>query len=177
MHSCSLVAMGTAIGTIANGHDGVCRHLCRHRRLHAGQWTACQAFRMGKSVLRFRLVNQGGWGLNSNDSHDLPLLFYVGTIGCVWFLFWILIVREGPEKDQHISKDELQYIQSALGVTKKPDIKHPWKDIFTSKAVYAISASHFAENWGFYTLLTQLPTFLKGNNRTNRFEERRLMIV
>lgn len=27
--------------------------------------------------------------------------------------------------------------------------------------MYAISASHFAENWGFYTLLTQLPTFLK----------------
>lgn len=93
--------------------------------------------------------------------------YCAGTIGCIWFIFWVLIVREGPEKDKHISKDELQYIQNALGTTKKPDIKHPWKDIFTSKAVYAISASHFAENWGFYTLLTQLPTFLKGNRKQN----------
>lgn len=88
---------------------------------------------------------------------------YVGTIGCIWYVFWALIVCEGPEKDKHISKDELRYIQSTLGTTKKSDVKHPWKAIFTSKPVYAISASHFAENWGFYTLLTQLPTFLKGS--------------
>lgn len=86
----------------------------------------------------------------------------IGTIGCIWYVFWILIVREGPEKDKYISKDELRYIQASLGTSKKPKIKHPWKDIFTSKPVYAISASHFAENWGFYTLLTQLPSFLKG---------------
>lgn len=89
--------------------------------------------------------------------------FDSGSIGCVWYLFWVLIVREGPEKDKNISKDELRYIQAALGTSKKPNIKHPWGDIFTSKPVYAISASHFAENWGFYTLLTQLPTFLKGS--------------
>lgn len=90
-------------------------------------------------------------------------LFYVfGTIGCVWYVFWVIIVCEGPEKDKRISKDELRYIQATLGTSSKPNIKHPWRDIFTSKAVYAISASHFAENWGFYTLLTQLPSFLKG---------------
>lgn len=90
-------------------------------------------------------------------------LFYVfGTIGCIWYLFWILIVCEGPEKDKYISKDELRYIQASLGRSLKPETKYPWKDIFTSKPVYAISASHFAENWGFYTLLTQLPSFLKG---------------
>lgn len=29
--------------------------------------------------------------------------------------------------------------------------------------VWAIVSAHFCENWGFYTLLTQLPTFMKGN--------------
>lgn len=90
------------------------------------------------------------------------IFLFIGTIGCIWFIFWVIIVREGPEKDKFISKDELEYIQRSLGTTKRPEIKHPWKDIFTSKAVYAISASHFAENWGFYTLLTQLPSFLRG---------------
>lgn len=42
-------------------------------------------------------------------------------------------------------------------------IKHPWKSFFTSMPVWAIVAAHFCENWGFYTLLTQLPTFMKGN--------------
>lgn len=81
----------------------------------------------------------------------------------------MIIVREGPEKDKHISKDELRYIQATLGTTTKPNVKHPWREIFTSKPVYAISASHFAENWGFYTLLTQLPTFLKGERERFSF--------
>lgn len=37
----------------------------------------------------------------------------------------------------------------------------PWKAIFTSLPVWAIVVAHFSENWGFYTLLTELPTFLK----------------
>ncbi|XP_031633346.1 vesicular glutamate transporter 1 [Contarinia nasturtii] len=98
------------------------------------------------------LANEFGW----------ESCFYVfGAIGCVWYVLWIIIVRESPDKDKYISKDELRYIQDSLGSNTKASIKHPWKDIFTSKAVYAISASHFAENWGFYTMLTQLPSFLK----------------
>ena len=37
----------------------------------------------------------------------------------------------------------------------------PWKAIMTSKPVWAIIVAHFAENWGFYTLLTGMPTFMK----------------
>lgn len=93
-----------------------------------------------------------------------PLLTILskGTIGCIWYIFWVLIVRESPAKDKFISKDELRYIQESIGSRNSAEVKHPWKSIFTSKAVYAICASHFAENWGFYTLLTQLPSFLKG---------------
>lgn len=89
-------------------------------------------------------------------------VFYVfGVIGCIWFVAWMILVKEGPEKDPNISKQELDYIKSKLGAGGRTQVKHPWKAIFTSTAVYAIIASHFSENWGFYTLLTQLPTFLK----------------
>lgn len=37
----------------------------------------------------------------------------------------------------------------------------PWKAMMTSKPVWAIIVAHFAENWGFYTLLTGMPTFMK----------------
>ena len=37
----------------------------------------------------------------------------------------------------------------------------PWKDMLTSKAVWAIILSNFATDWGFYTYLTLLPLFYK----------------
>lgn len=89
--------------------------------------------------------------------------FHIGIFGCIWYIFWIIIVYAGPEQDKTISNDELLYIQKSLDATQNLEsIKYPWKDILTSKAVHAIVAAHCAENWGFYTMLTQLPTFLAG---------------
>lgn len=91
-------------------------------------------------------------------------LFRAGVIGCIWLILWVWIVKEGPEFDSKISKEELEYIQGSIGDSSKMrNIKHPWKEIFKSPAVWAIVASHFSENWGFYTLLTNLPKFLKGS--------------
>jgi hypothetical protein len=42
-------------------------------------------------------------------------------------------------------------------------VVHPWNKFLTSPPVWSIVMAHFSENWGFYTLLTQLPTFMKGN--------------
>jgi MFS transporter, ACS family, solute carrier family 17 (sodium-dependent inorganic phosphate cotransporter), other len=91
-------------------------------------------------------------------------VFYVfGVIGIIWYVFWVLIVRESPEKDPWISDEEKRYIMASLKHSKKSTVPRniPWKSIFTSSAVWAIAASHFAENWGVYTMLTQLPLFLK----------------
>ncbi|XP_058975538.1 sialin [Musca domestica] len=89
-------------------------------------------------------------------------VFYVfGAIGCVWLVLWMVIVRSGPDKDRFCSQNERDYIMKKIGVVGQRNIKHPWKAIFTSLPFYAIVASHFSENWGFYTLLTQLPSFLK----------------
>ena len=50
----------------------------------------------------------------------------------------------------------------AIGVSHEEEsMSVPWKSIMTSKAVWAIIVAHFAENWGFYTLLTGMPTFMK----------------
>lgn len=101
-----------------------------------------------------------------------PSVFYVfGTIGCIWLLLWLLIVRAGPEQDRFCSKEECDYIQQTIGYVGSPNIKHPWKAFFTSMPFYAIVASHFSENWGFYTLLTQLPSFLKGESILPQLEK------
>ncbi|KZC04249.1 Vesicular glutamate transporter 1, partial [Dufourea novaeangliae] len=89
-------------------------------------------------------------------------IFYVfGAAGLVWFFFWWIIVKDKPEDDPYISEAELRYIKSSIGDSnKKEKITHPWKEMFTSPPVWAIIAAHFSENWGFYTMLTQLPTFM-----------------
>ncbi|XP_059615198.1 vesicular glutamate transporter 1-like [Phlebotomus argentipes] len=89
-------------------------------------------------------------------------IFYVfGTIGCIWYVLWIFLVKSNPEVDPFITEAEKRYILSSIGDRSKGrTIKHPWKDIFTSSAVWAVVAANFTAMWGFYTLLTQLPMFL-----------------
>ncbi|KAG4067231.1 hypothetical protein HA402_000222 [Bradysia odoriphaga] len=87
-------------------------------------------------------------------------VFYVfGSLGILWHIVWIVVVRSSPDKDRFISNDELVYIQSTVTTSKNKRII-PWKALLTSKAVYAIVASQFAMNWCFNTMLTQMPTFL-----------------
>ncbi|XP_059613114.1 sialin-like [Phlebotomus argentipes] len=93
------------------------------------------------------------WGWES-------VFYCFGALGCAWCVAWLAIIKPGPETDPYISEAEKTYILSSIGSNEKQKIKHPWKDIVTSTAVWAIVASHFAENWGFYTLMTQLPAFL-----------------
>lgn len=88
-------------------------------------------------------------------------VFYVfGAIGVVWLVLWMILIRKGPEEDPWISEEEKTYITKKIGLRREEHLVVPWKAIFTSPPVWAIVSSHCAENWGFYTLLTQLPTFL-----------------
>ncbi|XP_076068444.1 sialin-like [Oratosquilla oratoria] len=45
----------------------------------------------------------------------------------------------------------------AQGLTETLPV--PWRAIFTSMPFYAILVLHFGNNWGFYTLLTEIPTY------------------
>lgn len=97
-------------------------------------------------------------------------VFYVtGGLGCVWYFLWLLLVKESPEVDPYISIAEKQYILDSLGriENQKTKLTVPWSSIFTSPAVWAIAAANFSETWGFNTLLTQIPTFLKDTLKLN----------
>ncbi|CAH2075080.1 unnamed protein product, partial [Iphiclides podalirius] len=93
-----------------------------------------------------------------------PGIFYVfGILGLVWTTIWWLVVKESPEKDPHITAAELKYIQDSRGTqaVEGSRIRHPWCAMLRSGPVWAIVMAHFSENWGFYTLLTFLPTFMQ----------------
>ncbi|KAL0280109.1 UNVERIFIED_CONTAM: hypothetical protein PYX00_001499 [Menopon gallinae] len=91
-------------------------------------------------------------------------VFYVpGILGLLWFVLWCMTVSDNPQSDPRITDDELNYINSTLGSQAshvKVNTSVPWKRMMMSFPVWAIIIAHFSENWGFYTLLTELPTFM-----------------
>ncbi|XP_042865549.1 putative inorganic phosphate cotransporter [Penaeus japonicus] len=96
----------------------------------------------------------GGW----------PSVFYVfGASGVVWFILWMVLVYKTPESHPRISLDEKIYIQTTLNQSPSDSgaKKIPWKHILLSMPFWAIFVGHIAQNWGFYTLLTELPTYMK----------------
>ncbi|XP_058831826.1 vesicular glutamate transporter 2-like isoform X2 [Topomyia yanbarensis] len=98
------------------------------------------------------------------ESWTWESVFYVfGGVGIIWCIAWFLIVKRSPERDRFITLSEKEFILKSLGQVEgeTEKIQHPWKAIFTSKAVIATAVANFCENYGFYFLLTQLPTFLK----------------
>nr|XP_042911231.1 putative inorganic phosphate cotransporter isoform X1 [Parasteatoda tepidariorum]XP_042911232.1 putative inorganic phosphate cotransporter isoform X2 [Parasteatoda tepidariorum] len=93
----------------------------------------------------------GGW----------PSAFYIfGSLGCVWFLLWAVLVYESPETHPFITKKELTFIQANIEKRAKINVKIPWKSIWTSLPVWAVVIGHFGHNWAFYTLLIMAPTYL-----------------
>ncbi|PSN50732.1 Vesicular glutamate transporter 2 [Blattella germanica] len=98
-----------------------------------------------------------------------PYIFYFfGALALVWCILWWFIVSETPQGDRKITDAEMEYIRSSIGPSAnhiKVNVDPPWKRFLTSLPVWAIMIAHFSENWGFYTLLTELPTFMKGTVR------------
>lgn len=95
-----------------------------------------------------------------------PLAFYVpGCVAVIWFVLWVLLIFEGPDVHPRITEDEKQYILGSQN--KKPTgaqhtkLAVPWLSIFTSIRFWAIMVAHIGQNWGFYVLLTELPTYMK----------------
>lgn len=39
-------------------------------------------------------------------------------------------------------------------------LKTPWKAIFTSVPMWALIIVHCGQNWGFWTLITELPIYM-----------------
>ncbi|KAL9965852.1 hypothetical protein ACROYT_G029706 [Oculina patagonica] len=93
--------------------------------------------------------------------HGWPMIFYVsGISGVTWSLLWLLMVRNSPSEQQWISKEEVEYIELSLAEDlQSEDVPIPWKSIFNSLPVWAITVAHFAHGWGLYTMIAELPIF------------------
>ncbi|CAL1540560.1 unnamed protein product [Lymnaea stagnalis] len=102
-------------------------------------------------------------GALAESSADWQSIFYIfGSLAIIWFLLWVILVTESPAGHPGITNAELDYIQTSIGFTEEQTkrVHPPWLQIIKSGPVWAIAVAHFVENWGFYTWLTELPTFM-----------------
>jgi len=98
---------------------------------------------------------------SSNFLGGWPSVFYLfGTLGVIWCLFWFRFAYSSPEDHPRISKEELSFIRANIPAQSKSSAV-PWLSIAKSPPVWGLCVAHMANNWGFYTLLTCLPTYLK----------------
>lgn len=103
-----------------------------------------------------------GWLCDTDFLGGWPSVFYVfGALGVLWGLAWFLLVSNHPEDHPRISKEEKAYIIEHCGSKNEKALPIPWKAVFTSLPFWAILIADVGNSWGFYTLLTELPTYLK----------------
>lgn len=93
-----------------------------------------------------------------------PSIFYVlGGICLLWVAAWMFLISNSPAQHRRITDIERRYILATLksGETDDEHKKRiPWRSIATSMPNYAIIVSNVTSDWGAYTLLTNIPTYI-----------------
>ncbi|XP_026315258.1 putative inorganic phosphate cotransporter [Hyposmocoma kahamanoa] len=88
-------------------------------------------------------------------------IFYVdGTLGAIWVAIYVFIGSSSPQSSTMISEKERNYIHRSLGHEgghKK--LSTPWKSIATSMPFICLTITHCGQNWGFWTLMTEMPSY------------------
>ncbi|XP_026492209.2 putative inorganic phosphate cotransporter [Vanessa tameamea] len=98
------------------------------------------------------------------DYWGWPAIFYiVGGLGLIWMVAYVFLGAASPRDSKMIGEEERNFIESSLGHVGRDQKKlpTPWKDIFTSLSFFALIIVHCGQNWGFWTLMTELPSYMK----------------
>ncbi|XP_031765380.1 putative inorganic phosphate cotransporter [Galleria mellonella] len=93
---------------------------------------------------------------------DWANVFYVfGTLGILWFLFWIILCYNTPNTHPFISDDEREYLNAnvtASGLHKKLN-PVPFKAILRSAPLWVLILAAVGHDWGYFTMITDLPKY------------------
>ncbi|KAL0839188.1 hypothetical protein ABMA28_017156 [Loxostege sticticalis] len=95
------------------------------------------------------------------DYWGWPMIFYsVGVLSAIWTGFYICFGSSSPRESLLISEEEKEYIEGSLHATDKK-YATPWISLLTSVPFIALTVVHCGQNWGFWTLMTEMPSYMK----------------
>ncbi|XP_011178018.1 putative inorganic phosphate cotransporter [Zeugodacus cucurbitae] len=106
-------------------------------------------------------------GVLDSSSLGWPSLFYIpGAVGLLWAVAWIIWGANSPDECRSVSAAERALITESLNKKAKqeegrPTLPVPWRAIFTSLPFLVLLLSHCANSWVFWTILTQIPSYMK----------------
>lgn len=88
-----------------------------------------------------------------------PMVFYsFGLLGVLWYPLWQSLAADTPEAHPNVSLSERAFIREHSPLVPENE-SIPWRLLLSKKAVWAIIVNHFCSDWGFYVILSWLPTF------------------
>ncbi|XP_054739326.1 sialin-like [Anastrepha obliqua] len=106
-------------------------------------------------------------GILCSSSWGWPSTFYLpGALGLLWAVLWFVLGASTPNECKYISTAERVLIATSLGHNARSEECQtvraiPWMQIMTSKPFLVLALSQCASSWCFWTLLTQLPSYIK----------------
>lgn len=83
----------------------------------------------------------------------------IGVAACA---IWFLVARDRPDQHPWVKLEEAEYIRSGLPIAKTTDgsKKFPWRAIFTSGTVLAVTGSYFCYGYVAYIFFSWFFTYL-----------------
>lgn len=133
-------------------------------------------------------------GLLAASPWGWPSCFYVwGSITILSSLLFFFIGYESPAEHPNIPQDEKQYIESSLGMIETEEVRifnifkkyiiaytfnniytyflqklsTPWIKILSSRPMWALMVTQSAHTWGFWMLLTKIPSYFQAVFKVN----------
>ncbi|KAK3908028.1 Putative inorganic phosphate cotransporter [Frankliniella fusca] len=98
------------------------------------------------------------------DAYGWRTTMYVyGALGLAWYAFWLILCYSEPSDHPFISDKELMYLnENVTGAQqdKKKQTSTPWVPLLTSLPVLALILTEVGHDWGFYTMITDLPKYM-----------------
>lgn len=89
------------------------------------------------------------------------VFYFFGAAGMVWLIIWVVICYENPEVHPFIGGKEKKFMQDSMqGIETNKSESTPWKHILTSGPVWALLLAKLGHDWGFYTMVTDLPKYM-----------------
>ncbi|XP_045772828.1 putative inorganic phosphate cotransporter [Maniola jurtina] len=103
-------------------------------------------------------------GVLCDSSWGWPSVYYLAGATCLaWSVLWFVWGASNPSTSRWISKEEMKYIESSAGshgINEQKKMPVPWKGIWTSLPFWSILLAHSGQSLGFWTLLTEMPSYM-----------------
>ncbi|KAF6206472.1 hypothetical protein GE061_017705 [Apolygus lucorum] len=103
----------------------------------------------------FLATGPGGW---------YSIFYGSGGLSIIWGIACLVFGADSPAEHSTISTEERAYIETHFKASSSESkkMKIPWLSISLSVPMWSLLLVHLAQNWGFWTLLTLMPTYMKG---------------